>query len=58
MLVSTEWLKNNISKDSEIVCYCMHGHRASSLFIRATTRTIMYPFAYILNATSHDGRNL
>ena len=26
--------KNNISKDSEIVCYCMHGHRASSLFIQ------------------------
>jgi thiosulfate/3-mercaptopyruvate sulfurtransferase len=34
MLVSTEWLKNNISKDSEIVCYCMHGHRASSLFVQ------------------------
>ena len=26
--------QNNISKDSEIVCYCMHGHRASSLFFQ------------------------
>jgi thiosulfate/3-mercaptopyruvate sulfurtransferase len=26
--------KNDISKDSEIVCYCMHGHRASSLFFQ------------------------
>ena len=26
--------KNNIPKDSEIVCYCMHGHRASSLFFQ------------------------
>jgi len=26
--------KNNISKESEIVCYCMHGHRASNLFIQ------------------------
>lgn len=26
--------ENNISKESEIVCYCMHGHRASSLFFQ------------------------
>lgn len=26
--------ENQISKDSEIVCYCMHGHRASSLFLQ------------------------
>ena len=26
--------QNNISKDSEIVCYCMHGHRASSVFFQ------------------------
>jgi len=26
--------ENQISKDSEIVCYCMHGHRASSLFFQ------------------------
>ena len=26
--------QNNISKDSEIVCYCMHGHRAASLFFQ------------------------
>jgi len=26
--------QNNISKDSEIICYCMHGHRASSLFFQ------------------------
>jgi thiosulfate/3-mercaptopyruvate sulfurtransferase len=26
--------QQNISKDSEIVCYCMHGHRASSLFFQ------------------------
>jgi len=26
--------QNSISKDSEIVCYCMHGHRASSLFLQ------------------------
>jgi len=25
---------NQISKDKEIVCYCMHGHRASSLFLQ------------------------
>ena len=24
--------KKSIIKDKEIVCYCMHGHRASSLF--------------------------
>lgn len=24
----------NISKNSEIICYCMHGHRASSLFFQ------------------------
>jgi len=26
--------QNSVSKDSEIVCYCMHGHRASSLFFQ------------------------
>ncbi|MBI5859378.1 MAG: sulfurtransferase [Nitrosarchaeum sp.] len=26
--------QNQISKDSTIVCYCMHGHRASSLFLQ------------------------
>ena len=26
--------QNQISRDSEIVCYCMHGHRASSLFLQ------------------------
>lgn len=26
--------QNQISKDSKIVCYCMHGHRASSLFLQ------------------------
>jgi len=26
--------QNQISQDSEIVCYCMHGHRASSLFLQ------------------------
>ena len=26
--------QNQVSKDSEIVCYCMHGHRASSLFLQ------------------------
>lgn len=25
---------NQIPKDSQIVCYCMHGHRASSLFLQ------------------------
>jgi len=25
---------NEISKDKEIVCYCIHGHRASSLFLQ------------------------
>ena len=32
--LETIFSKNNISKDSEIVCYCMHGHRASSLFFQ------------------------
>jgi thiosulfate/3-mercaptopyruvate sulfurtransferase len=26
--------QNQISPDSKIVCYCMHGHRASSLFLQ------------------------
>lgn len=28
------FLQNNISKEKEIVCYCMHGHRASNLFLQ------------------------
>jgi len=28
------FLQNQISKNKEIVCYCMHGHRASSLFLQ------------------------
>ncbi len=28
------FLNNKISKKSQIVCYCMHGHRASSLFFQ------------------------
>ncbi|MDH3313290.1 MAG: rhodanese-like domain-containing protein [Nitrosopumilus sp.] len=28
------FLQNNVSKDKEIVCYCMHGHRASNLFLQ------------------------
>ena len=28
------FIQNNISKDKEIVCYCMHGHRASNLFLQ------------------------
>jgi len=26
--------QSNVSKENEIVCYCMHGHRASSLFLQ------------------------
>jgi thiosulfate/3-mercaptopyruvate sulfurtransferase len=26
--------QNHIPKDSQIVCYCMHGHRASNLFLQ------------------------
>jgi len=26
--------QNQISKDKEIVCYCLHGHRASNLFLQ------------------------
>lgn len=26
--------QSDVSKESEIVCYCMHGHRASSLFLQ------------------------
>ncbi|NJK77960.1 MAG: sulfurtransferase [Nanoarchaeota archaeon] len=26
--------QNDVSKDCDIVCYCMHGHRASSLFLQ------------------------
>ena len=26
--------ENQVPKDSQIVCYCMHGHRASSLFLQ------------------------
>jgi thiosulfate/3-mercaptopyruvate sulfurtransferase len=28
------FLQNNVSKEEEIVCYCMHGHRASNLFLQ------------------------
>lgn len=28
------FLQKGISKDDDIVCYCMHGHRASSLFFQ------------------------
>ena len=28
------FLQNKISKEKEIVCYCMHGHRASNLFLQ------------------------
>lgn len=39
MFESREYLQKmfaerNLSKDMEIVCYCMHGHRASSLFFQ------------------------
>lgn len=30
--LQTMFEQKGIKKDSEIVCYCMHGHRASSLF--------------------------
>ena len=26
--------QNQISKDKEIICYCMHDHRASNLFLQ------------------------
>jgi thiosulfate/3-mercaptopyruvate sulfurtransferase len=26
--------KKQVLKDSEVICYCMHGHRASSLFLQ------------------------
>jgi len=32
--LKTMFSDNQISKDKEIVCYCMHGHRASSLFLQ------------------------
>jgi len=32
--LNTLFTQNQISKDIEIVCYCMHGHRASSLFLQ------------------------
>jgi len=32
--LKTMFSQNQISKDKEIVCYCMHGHRASSLFLQ------------------------
>lgn len=31
---SLQTLFSDISKDKQIVCYCMHGHRASSLFFQ------------------------
>lgn len=43
--------KNNVSKDSEIVCYCMHGHRASSLFfqliIAGHTKVKLYDGSFV-----------
>ncbi|MFQ5440660.1 MAG: sulfurtransferase [Nitrosopumilaceae archaeon] len=33
-LLQNLFSQNNLSEDSEIVCYCMHGHRASSLFFQ------------------------
>jgi len=32
--LETLFSQNQISKDKEIVCYCMHGHRASNLFLQ------------------------
>jgi thiosulfate/3-mercaptopyruvate sulfurtransferase len=32
--LETLFSQSNVSKESEIVCYCMHGHRASSLFLQ------------------------
>jgi len=32
--LKTMFSQNQISKSKEIVCYCMHGHRASSLFLQ------------------------
>jgi len=32
--LETLFSQNQISKDKEIICYCMHGHRASSLFLQ------------------------
>ncbi|MDH3360811.1 MAG: rhodanese-like domain-containing protein [Nitrosopumilus sp.] len=32
--LKTMFSENKISKNKEIVCYCMHGHRASSLFLQ------------------------
>lgn len=29
------FLQKDISKDKQIICYCMHGHRAASLFYQA-----------------------
>lgn len=33
-LLNDLFLENNISKNDSVVCYCMHGHRASSLFFQ------------------------
>lgn len=40
--------QNQISKDSKIVCYCMHGYRASSLFLQLK-------IAGYQNVTLYDG---
>ncbi|MFB5614243.1 MAG: sulfurtransferase [Candidatus Nitrosomaritimum yanchengensis] len=36
------FLNNKISKKSQIVCYCMHGHRASSLFFQLVVSGFPY----------------
>jgi thiosulfate/3-mercaptopyruvate sulfurtransferase len=33
-LLETLFEQKQIPKDGEIICYCMHGHRASSLFLQ------------------------
>lgn len=33
--LETLFLQRQIPKDKELVCYCMHGHRASSLYYQA-----------------------
>lgn len=50
--------QNQISKDSEIVCYCMHGHRASSLFLQL--KIAGYPIVRLYDGSFVDwyGRRL
>lgn len=52
------FLQNNVSKDKEIVCYCMHGHRASNLFLQLKIAGFENVKLYDGSFVEWNGKNL